>query len=165
MNSALGMGQMLTESAVGITVGVGFGRRSFCCKLNPWVDFGGLPSPPQSVQWRGFINGLGIVSERYQAILDRLPGFTQDNLPNQIDEALKEIRRLWLFAPNDVVRAANAFVQAVETGESKRNTLGKLVIAMRRDASFQAALFPGFYRNTLNENEVSEIKTATRKRP
>jgi hypothetical protein len=27
MNSALGMGQMLTESAVGITVGVGFGRR------------------------------------------------------------------------------------------------------------------------------------------
>ena len=104
--------------------------------------------------------------ERYQAILDRLPGFTQDNLdPNQIDEALKEIRRLWLFAPNDVVRAANAFVQAVETGESKRNTLGKLVIAMRRDASFQAALFPGFYRNTLNENEVSEIKTATRKRP
>jgi hypothetical protein len=104
--------------------------------------------------------------ERYQAILDRLPGFTQDNLdPNQIDEALKEIRRLWLFAPNDVVRAANGFVQAVETGESKRNTLGKLVIAMRRDASFQAALFPGFYRNTLNENEVSEIKTATRKRP
>jgi hypothetical protein len=27
MNSALGMRQMLTESAVGITVGVGFGRR------------------------------------------------------------------------------------------------------------------------------------------
>jgi len=33
MNSALGMGQMLTESAVGITVGVGFGRRSFLCDV------------------------------------------------------------------------------------------------------------------------------------
>ena len=57
--------------------------------------FWGLAIAAESVQWRGFINGLGIVSERYQAILDRLPGFTQDNLdPNQIDEALKEIRRL-----------------------------------------------------------------------
>jgi hypothetical protein len=27
MNSALGMGEMLPESAVGITVGIGFGRR------------------------------------------------------------------------------------------------------------------------------------------
>jgi hypothetical protein len=103
--------------------------------------------------------------ERYQAFLDRLPGFTQGGVdPDQIDEALKEIRRLYLFAPNDVARAANAFIEAVEKGESKRRTLGKLIIAMRRDASFQAALFPRFYRNDLKENEVCEIKTAKRKR-
>jgi hypothetical protein len=104
--------------------------------------------------------------ERYQAILDRLSGFKKDKLdPDQIDETIKEVRRLWLFAPNDVVRAANAFIEAAEKNESKRPSLGKLVIAMRRDASFHAALFPRFYRNDLKESEVSEIKTATRKDP
>ena len=65
--------------------------------------------------------------------------------------------------PIDVVKAANAFIEAVEKGETKRPTLAKFVLTMRRDASFKAALFPRFFRNKLTEADVSEIKTATRK--
>jgi hypothetical protein len=55
--------------------------------------------------------------ERYQTIIDLLSGFTQDHLsPDEIDEALREIRRLWLFAPDDVIKAGNAFIEAVEKG-------------------------------------------------
>jgi hypothetical protein len=84
--------------------------------------------------------------DRSQAIVDRLPGFTQANLdPAKIDETLIEIRRLWLFAPDDVVKAASAFIETVEKGDSKRPVLPKLVLAMRRDASFTAALFPASF--------------------
>ena len=104
--------------------------------------------------------------KRYQSFLDHLPAFTVDRLnPDQIDEALKEIRRLWLFAPDDVVRAANAFIQAAKEGQTKRSALGKLVLAMRKDVSFEAALVPRFYRSDLKENEVSEIVAAKRLPP
>ena len=80
--------------------------------------------------------------ERYQAILDRLPGFTQAKLdPDDIDAAIMEIRRLYLSAPDDVVRAANAFLEAVEKGETKRPSLGKFILSMRRDASFLGHFF------------------------
>ena len=76
--------------------------------------------------------------ERYQAIIDLLSGFTQDHLsPDEIDEALREIRRLWLFAPDDVIKAGNAFIEAVEKGETKRPTLAKFVLAMHRDSSLR----------------------------
>jgi len=101
--------------------------------------------------------------ERYQTIIDLLSGFTQDHLsPDEIDEALREIRRLWLFAPDDVIKAGNAFIEAVKKGETKRPTLAKLVVAMRRDSSFTAAVVPRFFRNKLEPSDVSEIKAAKR---
>jgi hypothetical protein len=101
--------------------------------------------------------------ERYQAIIDSLPGFTQDRLnPDQIDEALKEIRRLWLFAPDDVIEAANAFIEAAWKGEPKRSALSKLVLAMRRDVSFKAVLFPRF-SDQLEASDVGDIIAARRK--
>jgi hypothetical protein len=101
--------------------------------------------------------------ERYQAILDYLPGFTRDNLDtDQMNKALVEIRRLWLFAPDDVIKAANEFITAVLLGHSKRPPLTKLVLAMRRDSSFRAALVPTFFRNNLDEKDVGEIIVAKR---
>ena len=45
---------------------------------------------------------------------DLLSGFTQDDQsPDEIDEVLREIRRLWLFAPDDVIKAGNAFIEAI----------------------------------------------------
>ena len=104
--------------------------------------------------------------ERYQAIIDLLSGFTQEHLSfDEIDEVLREIRRLWLFAPDDVIKAGNAFIEAVEKGETKRPTLAKFVLAMRRDSSFTAAVVPRFFRNKLEPSDVSEIKTAKRPGP
>jgi len=101
--------------------------------------------------------------ERYEAILDSLPGFTQGRLnPNQIDDVLKEFRRLWLFAPDDVIKAANAFVAAAEKGETKRPALAELVLAMRRDVSFKAVLFPRF-GDELGASDVGDIIAAKRK--
>jgi hypothetical protein len=103
--------------------------------------------------------------ERYQAIIDLLSGFTQDHLsPDEIDEAFREIRRLWLFAPDDVIKAGNRFIEAAEKGETKRSTLAEFVLAMRRDSSFTAAVVPRFFRNKLEPSDVSEMKTAKRPR-
>ena len=99
--------------------------------------------------------------ERYQAIIDLLSGFTQDRLsPDEIDEAMREISRLWLFAPDNVIKAGNAFIEAVEKGETKRVTLAKFLLALRRDSSFTAAVVPRFFRNKLEPSDVLEIKTA-----
>jgi len=101
--------------------------------------------------------------ERYETILDSLPGFTQDRLDaDQIDAALTEFRRLWLFAPDDVITAANAFIEAAQMGQTKRPALSKLVLAMRRDVSFKAVLLPRFSDN-LGEKDVGDIIAAKRK--
>src|SRR5262245_48811441 len=78
--------------------------------------------------------------DRYQAFVDRLPGFTIANRDAaKMDEAYAELRRLWLFAPGDVIKAANSFIEAAEKGEPMRIALAKLVLAMRCDVSFRAA--------------------------
>ena len=100
---------------------------------------------------------------RYQKILDSLPGLTQERLnPDQIDAILNEVRCLWLFAPDDVVKTANSFLNAAETGDRKPPALSQFILAMRRDASFEAALFPRFFRSKLGPDDVGRILHATR---
>lgn len=88
-----------------------------------------------------------------------------DNLDTaQINVALIEIRRLWLFAPDDVIKAANEFITASQLGQSKRSSLTKLVLAMRRDLSFKGRpYYRVFFRYNLDEKDVGEIIAARRR--
>jgi hypothetical protein len=93
---------------------------------------------------------------RYEEIVKRLQAFTQgQHDPDQIDEVLIELHRLYLFAPDDVVLAANAFLEAAAKGETKRPALGKLFLAMRNDASFRSILVPRFRNSQLSESDLS----------
>ena len=57
MNSALGMGQMLTESAVGITVGDG-------CDRPPSLISGPKKPGPRSLTQAGFLSASGLIRWR-----------------------------------------------------------------------------------------------------
>jgi hypothetical protein len=99
---------------------------------------------------------------RYQEIIDRTLAFTLGGLdPGKVDETLSELRRLWLFAPDNVVRAANAFLAATSAGEgtperlaAANNAFKVLMLAMRKDASFKAALFPEFFTSRLGAEDI-----------
>ena len=93
---------------------------------------------------------------QYESIVDELPAFTVlQKDEDRIDRALSVHRRLWLIAPDDVVRAFEAFMDATRAGSSEEQraiALGKFVISMRRDASFLSALVPRF-RTTLRPED------------
>ncbi|HWM31014.1 MAG TPA: hypothetical protein VNO69_04865 [Methyloceanibacter sp.] len=105
----------------------------------------------------------------YQQIVDMLPGFTVRHLDaDKIDAALNEVRRLWLFAPDDVVRAGNAFLATIRddqssTDEVRERVLADFVLAMRRDASFTSSLWPRFFRTSLSAKDVRLQSAARRK--
>jgi hypothetical protein len=63
---------------------------------------------------------------------------------------------------SDVIKAANAFIEAAWKGEPKRSALSKLVLAMRRDVSFKAVLWPRF-SDELGESGVGNIIAAKRR--
>lgn len=96
----------------------------------------------------------------YQQIVDHLPGFTVNQRnPNEVDAALREFRRLWIFAPDEVIRTGNAFIDTVRTGvqvpdEDKKRALAEFVLAMRRDATFSSALVPSFFRTALSVRDL-----------
>src|SRR3954452_374456 len=84
---------------------------------------------------------------RYQEIIDRLPAFTTGQLdPTKMNEALREIHRLWLFAPDDVVEPCERVIDIAEglDKDPKQLAVGRCILRMRRDATFSAALFPRF---------------------
>ncbi len=107
--------------------------------------------------------------KQYEEIVDELPAFTVGGLnQDRIDKAIMIYRRLWLLGPDEVVRAFEAFIKTVENGasssdEEKELALGRFVIAMRRDATFTAALIPRF-SSTLQPDEI-KLKSATRALP
>lgn len=101
---------------------------------------------------------------RYEAMTALLPGFTTSGISSQaINQFLAEQRRLWLFAPDDVIRALDRFVDRVEGTShdgSPEEALGRLVLAMRRDASFRGAIFPRFFSTSVDGSHF-RIRTAT----
>jgi|GEM_PF-6157714 len=102
--------------------------------------------------------------DHYFGIIDRLPAFlaTPPNYQD-INATITEIRRLWIVGPNDVVRAANAFLEIIEGAkpqEEKENALRAFILAMRRDSTFASALVPRFFHNKLSSDEIV-LRTAT----
>jgi len=102
--------------------------------------------------------------DHYFGIIDRLPAFlaTPPNFQD-INATITEIRRLWIVGPNDVVRAANAFLEIIEGAkpqEEKENALRAFILAMRRDSTFASALVPRFFHNKLSSDEIV-LRTAT----
>jgi hypothetical protein len=104
--------------------------------------------------------------QQYEAILDELPAFTTAGLnADRIDKAMAAYHQLWLYGPDDVVRAFAAFLATVEEPPKpdsvKELALGNFVVAMRRDVGFLSALIPRF-RTSLRANEF-KLKSASRK--
>lgn len=102
--------------------------------------------------------------DHYFGIIDRLPAFLAAT-PNSHDlnDTITEIRRLWIVGPNDVVRAANAFLKIIESSArqgEKEEALRSFILAMRRDSTFASALIPRFFHNKLSSDEIV-IRTAT----
>ena len=77
--------------------------------------------------------------ERYKAFHESIRGFyvaSQDT--EQKEQFLQELRLAWLYCPDDVIKAGNAFLRTVATGahcsdEEKERVLAEFVIALRRD--------------------------------
>lgn len=61
-----------------------------------------------------------------------------------IAASLIKFRRLWLFAPDEVIQATEDVLDVAAGLNQDSLAAGKCVIAMRRDASFFAVLFPRF---------------------
>lgn len=100
---------------------------------------------------------------RYQEVLDRLPFFTEGGLnPEKQNEAVAELHRLWLSAPDDVVRAGEHFLDAVEGKiPDAEKALGEYVLAMRRDASLRSSIIPRFWQTDIS-SEQFRLRSAKR---
>lgn len=97
---------------------------------------------------------------QYQEILDRLDAFTDGGLDKEgIAASLIKFRRLWLFAPDEVIRATEDVLDVAAGQNLDPLAAGKCVIAMRQDASFFAVLFPRFWRTNLRPEKFI-IRTA-----
>ncbi|MBR0910806.1 hypothetical protein [Bradyrhizobium japonicum] len=83
----------------------------------------------------------------YEEIIDNLPGFADGGLdPAKINAAIASTRRLWIFAPDDVVRALHEFFDCIENHkghDAAAAALGRLVLEMRKDTSLWNVLQTG----------------------
>jgi hypothetical protein len=100
---------------------------------------------------------------RYEEIIDRLPSFTEAHLnPGEINAAIKEVRRLWLFAPDPVVMRCEKFLDYTEEkckGDDSEQIVGECILEMRKDASFLGAIVPRFWWTKLYAN-FFKLRTA-----
>jgi hypothetical protein len=108
-----------------------------------------------------------IKQSSYRIILDSLPAFTSAGLnPDLIDKAISEMRCLMLYAPENVVMAAEHFLEGSEkslpAAEMERR-LSAFIISMRNDCSFWSALRPTFWSSSLTSTKLA-MKAATRGR-
>jgi hypothetical protein len=82
--------------------------------------------------------------ERYIKLLHDLPGFYEDPaekeyvLEEMKKEFIEQMNQLWLYAPDEIIKKASAFLKTVEVyshstyGERKK-ALGEFIIAIRQD--------------------------------
>ena len=84
--------------------------------------------------------------DRYRGFLESIHGFYITSQNEEItsqnkerkDKFLQDLKLAWLYCPDDVIKAGNAFLETVATGtrysnEEKERTLAEFVIACRRD--------------------------------
>ena len=91
--------------------------------------------------------------DRYRGFLESIHGFyvtSQDK--EQKEQFLQELRLAWLYCPDDVVKAGNAFLGTVATGgqssdEVKERALAEFEIALRRDLHGKTELTVKDHRN------------------
>ncbi|MBP8276403.1 MAG: hypothetical protein KAX55_05885 [Propionivibrio sp.] len=84
----------------------------------------------------------------YEKIVRLLPAVTLERRnPQQLDQMLEEGRVLWLHAPDDVVRAFQAWMAAIQNADAVNEPRLKdtFLAQMRRDLTFQSALIPRFW--------------------
>ena len=77
--------------------------------------------------------------DRYKAFLESIRGFyvASQNIEHK-ERFLQELRLVWLYCPDDVIKSGNAFLRTVATGahcsdEEKERALAEFEIALRRD--------------------------------
>ena len=77
--------------------------------------------------------------DRYKGFLESVGGFyvsSQDS--RQKERFIQELRLAWLYCPDEVIKTADAFLDAVTTGAGttdadKEQTLADFELALRRD--------------------------------
>lgn len=82
----------------------------------------------------------GQKEERYKGMLTAIKGFYESSQDRQLKgKFLEELTQAYLYAPDQVIRAANKFLDTVRvkpepsSEEEKRAALVSLIIAMRKD--------------------------------
>lgn len=84
----------------------------------------------------------------YEKIVRLLPSVTQERLnPQKLDQMLEEGRVLWLHAPDDVVLAFQAWMNAIQHAQASNESCLRdgFLMRMRRDLTFRAAVIPRFW--------------------
>lgn len=80
--------------------------------------------------------------DRYKGFLESVSGFYVSSHDShdagQKEKFIKELRLAWLYCPDEVIRAGNAFLDAVTTGagtsdDDKEQALADFELALRRD--------------------------------
>ena len=75
--------------------------------------------------------------EKYESILTNLSGLTVSEADRvRVEKFIETDRLLWLFAPDDVVRNSQDFIQGVVEGSSQdehERRLQKLILSLRQD--------------------------------
>nr|QIJ55927.1 hypothetical protein mgb_00014 [uncultured bacterium] len=90
--------------------------------------------------------------DRYRGFIESIQGFyvlSQDK--GEKEKFIKELRLAWLYCPDEVIQAGNAFLDTVSTGvessaEQKEQALAEFKIALRRDLYGKTRLTVGDHR-------------------
>ena len=91
--------------------------------------------------------------ERYTNLLESLCGFyVSSQNSEQKNKFIQELRLAWLYCPDKVIRAGNAFLATVETNASssdaeKERALAEFVLALRRNLNCKTRLTVDEHRN------------------
>jgi hypothetical protein len=102
---------------------------------------------------------------RYLELLRTLRGFYVSTPDRDSRQAfLDELARCWLYCPDEVIRKAYAFVDAVRVGASssdvdKARTAGEFVLAIRRDLLGRRLLFL-WRRTSLTHKDYQHLTVA-----
>ncbi len=91
--------------------------------------------------------------DRYLGFLEAVHGFyVTSNDKERKEQFIRELRLAWLYCPDDVITAGNAFLDTVAIGvqfsdENKEHALAEFVIALRRDLHGKTKLRVEDHRN------------------
>ena len=97
---------------------------------------------------------------KYQEIVDALTGFMDNTRdPDKVDAVYAEVRRLWIYGPDDVACAGQEYIDKTiiggsHTSEESEQAMAEFVLSMRRDASFWAAMFPRLNKTKLKSEQI-----------